>query len=66
MSKTSRDIILDCCEGSRYATKFFKNLSDEAYIGYQTAMIKAHHPNLNINVSKLFFLIKEMLKNGEL
>ena len=64
--KTPREIILECCKGSKNATEFFKKLSDDAFIGYQTAMIKILNPNIEMSTEELFTLISNMVKNKEL
>jgi len=64
--KTAKEIVLECCEGSRTATPFFAGLNDDAYVGYQTGVIKILNPNIQANPQELYNLIYQMLKNGEL
>lgn len=64
--KEPKEIILECCAGSRNATPFFEGLSDDAFIGYQTAIVKILNSNIELNPKQLFDLIKEMLKNNEI
>lgn len=63
--KSPREIVLECCEGSRHSSSF-EGFSDDAFIGYQTAMIKVLNPNMNISMTDLYALISEMLSNGEI
>lgn len=63
--KSPREIVLECCEGSRHSSSF-EGFSDDAFIGYQTAMTKVLNPNMNISMKDLYALIAEMLVNGEI
>jgi hypothetical protein len=63
--RSPREIVLDCCEGSRHSSSF-EGFSDDAFIGYQTAMTKVLNPNMNIDMKDLFALIKQMLEDGEI
>lgn len=64
--KSPKEIVLECCEGSRGATGLFSKMNDDAFIGYQTAMVKILNPNIDASSEQLFDLITDMVKNKEL
>jgi hypothetical protein len=61
-----RKAIIKACEGSRHGTDFFNSLSDDAYIGYQTAMIVNNTYNINASVKEKYCMIKIMFEKGEI
>ena len=64
--KKAEKIIIESCEGARQATPFFKSLSDEAYIAYQTGMTKVLNPSISLSTQETFDMIKKLLKEGKI
>lgn len=64
MRKKPECIIMESWEGSRLGNDFLESLSDDAYIGFVTAMTMVHNPNIGISPIEIYNIAyKILIKN---
>lgn len=61
--KTIQEIIEESFEDSRKATPFFRSLSDDAFYGYVTAMVKLQNSSLELDTFRIYDEVKNYFQN---
>ena len=63
---TPEEALIESFDMAKENHPFFRTLSNEAYCGYVTAIVKSQYNNLEISTSGLFEVAKKLIEQGKL
>ncbi len=66
MKQTPEQIAVDSFGGSKEAHPFFSTITNEAYIGYCTAMLLRENPKSGLSAKEWFQIVTKLVSDKQL